>query len=200
MSAPELNAEDLRAAALRYWEECEVLDQEIRMKTERRVALMKTIQGMLDLAKTFDPPESPAPIVVTSGIGSNKVTRIESPRVDDDYPRGVDAVRRVLVENGGKMTSREIADELLRRNWTPRSSDPLNATSSNAGRAFDTMADIHRERNAQGHFLYWYAPASPGVDDLFFFDESPDDESSEREPDAAEWAEIRAAEEEDEPF
>ncbi len=75
-----------------------------------------------------------------------------------DYPRGSEAVRRVLQASTAKLTVRQITEELLRRGWTPRSKIPENATASAASRAAELFPEVHRERGLGGTYVYWHEP------------------------------------------
>ncbi len=71
------------------------------------------------------------------------------------HPRGVDAIRQVLMDFPGEMDVRAILTELERRGWMPKSTDPLNATSSSASRAVQQFpGEVVRRRNPSGGYLY----------------------------------------------
>ncbi len=70
--------------------------------------------------------------------------------VEEDHPRGADAVRVVLQDEGREMTVRQITEALLTKGWGPRSKNPENATSSNAARAAEVYAEITRRRGPEG--------------------------------------------------
>ncbi len=122
-------------------------------------ALTQTIHGLQELVGDDEPEEDEAPrLVQPDSIPSEE--RFGTPAVVQDYPRGVEAVRRILMDTGREMDTREITDELLRRGWVPRSSNPLNATSSNAARAVE-LPDVWRRKSEHGTYLYWYEPPRP---------------------------------------
>ncbi len=73
------------------------------------------------------------------------------------HPRGPDAVRRVLMETGKELTVRTIAYELALRGWAPKTTDLVNATSTNASRAAERLADVQRRKNPHGGYLYFYS-------------------------------------------
>ncbi len=77
------------------------------------------------------------------------------------YPRGTEAVRRVLVETGRELDIREITEELIQRGWTPQSSDPVNATSSAAARAAEILPEITRRRKDNGAYAYRHEIPAP---------------------------------------
>jgi len=84
------------------------------------------------------------------------IRRRRAMRGDDGSPRGAAAVREVLIAVGTDMDVKGITAELHARGWEPVSSNPENATSSNAARAAEVYPDVSRRRGAGGSYLYRY--------------------------------------------
>jgi len=88
---------------------------------------------------------------------------------DGDHPRGADAVRAVLQDEGREMTVRQITEALLTKGWGPRSKNPENATSSNAARAAEVYAEITRRRGPEGLVYKYVPPDEAGVTNVTSF-------------------------------
>lgn len=114
-----------------------VVARDLDALQRRDSALTRAISGLVDLRDDDAGPPSRAPAT------PNPTT-----------PRGIEAIKRVLVEASEPMDTRKITEELARRGWAPRSGNPANATSSNASRAFESVPEIRRERDESGHFRY----------------------------------------------
>ncbi len=81
------------------------------------------------------------------------------------YPRGPEAVRQVLIASGREMTVRQVSAELEARGWAPRTSDIVNATSTNAARAAERLPDVDRRKNPHGGYLYFYCGQARGEEE-----------------------------------
>lgn len=128
--------------------------REAAVLEHRGAALSKTIEGIESLLEEVD-------VEHTTGVRSVPGQRASAA----DHPKGVEAVRRILVETGAEMDVRTLADELVKRGWI-KSRDPVNATFSNASRAVaDEASGIVRRRGPGNSFLYRYVSDRLGLSD-----------------------------------
>jgi hypothetical protein len=79
----------------------------------------------------------------------------------DGRPRGVEAVRRVMMESPGKwFTVKLMTSELRSREWLPESANPESAVRTSLTRAFESSDDIQKDRGKQtGQVTFSFRPA-----------------------------------------
>ncbi|MGH9280663.1 MAG: hypothetical protein ACRD12_21545 [Acidimicrobiales bacterium] len=109
-----------------------------------------------------EPPQSATPEPPELAVPASESERTGKAT---DGPRGVEAVRRVLMEVGRPMDVKDIAEHLDYRGWI-KSRDPVNATFSNAARAAEVLPDVERYLGEGGIYLYRYVESDLTSEDV----------------------------------
>lgn len=138
--------------------------QSLEAAQRRIAALQKTMEGLAELfpGLTVKPRLVRAPVVPDDV--STEATE-ETP--DADYPRGQDAVARILSADefrGRYWTIAQVTEELANRGWPPRSrsGEPLsaghatNAVRSSLARLAESDRHVERGVGRHGNLVYYY--------------------------------------------
>jgi hypothetical protein len=104
-----------------------------------------------EFVRTLRPPPSrnhpPSPLIRRQRLRS--------------IPRGQDAILSIMEESefrNRRWTALEMAEELDKRGWTPKSDDPVNAVRASLNRLRTTHPNVRRSRNGEeGTMRYWYS-------------------------------------------
>lgn len=104
--------------------------QELEAAEARFQALQRGINAMKSIVRTG----SSVARTQTSMFDAGRSLELPAHEAES-YPRGKPAVIRVVREAGKPLSRQEVLDDLVRRGWPPKSSDPLVAINASLRRA-----------------------------------------------------------------
>jgi hypothetical protein len=116
----------------------EQADDEVQLATlqQRVTSRQKAIEGLEGLVHLARAPEDAKPTWDKVEQAQFKQAAGSVEGQDQSRPGAVEAVVRVMTETGKPWTAKEMAVELARRGWAPKSSSPEDAVRTAMNRAW----------------------------------------------------------------